>query len=99
VFLAKIFRATIYDRVWHKINSWNKMYLFKAGREILIKSILKAILTYVMSIFQLPITLITSIEKMMNSFWWGHGGSNSHDINWMWWKKLLMHKNYGGMGF
>jgi len=41
------------------------------GREILIKSVLEAILTYVMSMFQLPITLITSIEKMMNSFWWG----------------------------
>jgi len=36
---------------------------------------------------------------MMNSFWWGHGGSNSRDINWMSWEKLSMYKNYGGVGF
>jgi len=65
--------AYIKDRVWQKINSWSGKCLSKAGREVMIKYVLQAIPSYVMSIFQLPITLLDSIEKMMNSFWWGNG--------------------------
>nr|ABN06084.1 Polynucleotidyl transferase, Ribonuclease H fold [Medicago truncatula] len=36
---------------------------------------------------------------MTNSFWWGHGRTNQHGINWLNWEKLSMHKNHGGMGF
>ena len=65
----------------------------------MIKSVLQAIPSYVMSIFELPATLISTIEKMMNSFWWGHGRTNQRGINWLNWEKLSMHKNHGGMGF
>ena len=91
--------AFIKDRVWKKINSWSSKYLSKAGREVMIKSVLQAIPSYVMSIFQLPPTLINTIEKMMNSFWWGHGRTTQRGINWMSWEKLSMHKVHGGMGF
>ena len=64
----------------------------------MIKSVLQFIPTYVMSIFQLPATLIDSIEKMMNSFWWGHGSSTHRGIHWMNWEKLSAPKVYGGMG-
>jgi ribonuclease HI len=52
-----------------------------------------------MSLFHLPTTLITSIERMMNSFWWGHGRTTHRGINWLSWEKLSMHKNHGGLGF
>jgi len=65
----------------------------------MIKSVLQAIPSYVMNIFQLPITLINTIETMMNSFWWRHGKTTQHGINWMSWEKLLVHKVHGGMGF
>jgi hypothetical protein len=61
--------AYIKDRVWQRINSWSSKCLSKAGREVMIKSVLQAIPSYVMSLFQLPTTLITTIERMMNSFW------------------------------
>jgi len=73
--------AYIKDLVWKKINSWSGKCLSKAGREVMIKSILQAIPSYVMSIFQLLTTLIDSIEKMMNSFWWGHGRSTQCGIH------------------
>jgi hypothetical protein len=65
----------------------------------MIKSVLQAIPSYVMSLFLLPSTLITTIERLMNSFWWGCGGSNNKGIHWMSWEKLSMHKSNGGMGF
>jgi len=91
--------AYIKDRVWQKINSWSGKCLSKAGREVMIKSVLQAIPAYVMSIFQLPHTLIDSIEKMLNSFWWGHGKTTQRGIHWMNWEKLSAPKIHGGMGF
>jgi len=89
----------IKDRVWQKINSWSGKCLSKAGREVMIKSVLQAIPSYVMSIFQLPTTLLDSIEKMMNSFWWGYGKSAQKGIHWMSWEKLSAPKIHRGMGF
>jgi ribonuclease HI len=89
----------IKDRVWQKISSWSSRCLSKAGREIMIKSVLQAIPSYVMSIFLLPSSIISTIEKMMNSFWWGCSGSSNGGIHWLSWERLSMHKNHGGMGF
>ncbi|CAJ2647435.1 unnamed protein product [Trifolium pratense] len=89
----------IKDRIWRKINSWSSRHLSQAGREIMIKSILQSIPTYVMSIFLLPSTLIDEIEKMLNSFWWGHSGNNGRGLHWLSWERLSVSKDYGGMGF
>jgi ATP-dependent helicase/DNAse subunit B len=51
------------DRIWKKLNSWSSRNLSQAGREMMIKSILQSIQTYVMSIFLIPSTLIEEIEK------------------------------------
>jgi hypothetical protein len=63
--------AYIKDRIWKKINSWRCRPLSKAGKEVMVKSVLQAIPTYVMSIYLLPDTLIKEIERMLNAFWWG----------------------------
>jgi hypothetical protein len=88
-------KQTIKPTIWTN----RRKCLSKAGREVMIKSVLQAILSYAMSIFQLLTTLITTIERMINSFWWGHGNTTSRGVNWMFREKLSMHKNYGSMGF
>jgi hypothetical protein len=52
------------------MNSWRGRALSKAGKEIMIKSVLQAIPSYVMSIFIHPSSFIADIEKMINTFWW-----------------------------
>jgi hypothetical protein len=89
----------IKDRVWKKINSWSSKCLSKAGREVLIKSVLQSIPTYFMSLFTLPSSLCDEIEKMMNSFWWDHNSSNSRGLHWLSWERLSTPKAFGGMGF
>ncbi|XP_058781844.1 uncharacterized mitochondrial protein AtMg00310-like [Vicia villosa] len=64
----------------------------------MIKSVLQAIPTYIMSIFILPDVVVNEIEKMLNLFWWG-GGSNSKGIRWKAWDKLTCPKAEGGLGF
>jgi len=76
----------IKDRIWHKINSWSSKCLSKAGREVMIKSVLQSIPSHIMSIFLLPNKLVNAIEKMINAFWWGHGGNMRRGLHWMSWK-------------
>ncbi|GAU17355.1 hypothetical protein TSUD_232310 [Trifolium subterraneum] len=89
----------IKDRIWKKINSWSSKCLSQAGREVLIKSVLQTIHSYIMSIFLIPSSVIDDIEKMLNSFWWGHNRAQSKGIRWMSWERLSVHKQDGGMGF
>jgi len=83
-----------------KINSWSSRCFSQAGREVLIKSFLQSIPSYLMSVFLLPSgSLINEIKKMLNSFWWGHNSTNSRGLNWLSWERLSVPKVFGGMGF
>ncbi|XP_058770466.1 uncharacterized protein LOC131644088 [Vicia villosa] len=90
--------AFIKDRIWKRINSWRGRSLSKAGKEVMIKSVLQSIPSYIMSVFIIPDGVVKDIEKMLNSFWSG-GGSNNKGIRWMAWDKLSCPKKDGGMGF
>ncbi|KAK2410765.1 hypothetical protein QL285_046110 [Trifolium repens] len=90
--------AYIKDRIWKRINGWRSRPLSRAGKEVMIKSVLQAIPAYIMNIYLLPDTLINEIERMLNSFWWGGGGDNK-GIRWLAWDKLTCPKNEGGLGF
>lgn len=60
----------IKNKVIGRISSWNNKFLSKAGREIMIKNVLQAIPTYAMSLFLLPHDICSSIEVVLNGFWW-----------------------------
>jgi len=59
----------IKDHIWHKINSWSSKCLSKAGKEVMIKSVLQSIPSYIMSVFLLPNKLVDAIEKIIDAFW------------------------------
>ncbi|XP_058741502.1 uncharacterized protein LOC131613882 [Vicia villosa] len=88
----------IKDRIWNRINSWKGRSLSKAGKEIMIKSVLQAIPSYIMTLFIIPASVIQDIERMLNAFWWG-GGKEGAGIRWMAWDRLACPKEYGGLGF
>ncbi|GAU18320.1 hypothetical protein TSUD_202090 [Trifolium subterraneum] len=72
------------------------------SKEIMIKSVLQAISSYVMSMFILPASLIDDIEKMINAFWWRSGSTNNNNtksIHWLAWEIVACPKAYGGLGF
>lgn len=72
--------------------------LSAAGKEVLLKSVIQSIPTYIMSCFVLPINLCSDIHQLMASFWWG-SKADERKIHWMAWSKLCTPKNEGGMGF
>lgn len=85
------------DKVWKRIQGWGERTLSGAGKEILIKAVLQAIPTYIMSCFLLPSYLIKSIEAAIRSFWWGDGTKKK--LSWISWDKLCLVKTKGELNF
>ena len=61
----------IKERVWHKLQGWKERLLSQVEKEVLLKAVVQAILTFAMSCFKLPTGLIQDIERLIRKFWWG----------------------------
>ena len=88
----------IKERVWNKLQGWKEKLLSQAGREVLLKAVVQAILTFAMGRFKLPSGLLNDIEMMIRKFWWGQRG-NQRKIHWKNWETLCKPNVLGGMGF
>lgn len=66
----KISFASILDRVWNKLQGWKEKSLSRAGKEVLIKSVVQAIPFFAMSCFKLLVGLCKDISRMVCQFWW-----------------------------
>ncbi|XP_057444610.1 uncharacterized protein LOC130736850 [Lotus japonicus] len=86
------------DRVWKNLKGWKEKFLSRAGREVLIKSVVQAIPSYVMSCFILPDDLCADIDRMVSKFFWG-GDPSRQGLHWTKWETLCKSKTDGGLGF
>lgn len=84
--------------VWDRINNWKNIYIYQAGKEVIIKAIAQTIPTYSMSLFQLPNKLCKDIGSCLSNFWWGFR-KNDKRIQWRKWTKLGLTKTKGGLEF
>ena len=90
--------AFLKERIWKKTHRWKEKMLSRARKEVLIKSVLQSIPTYVMFVFLLPTTLCSELTAMVRKFWWCSNG-NENGIAWRSWKQLCRSKQVGGLGF
>ncbi|KAH9792028.1 putative reverse transcriptase/RNA-dependent DNA polymerase [Citrus sinensis] len=95
---SDVFRF-VKEKVWKKLQGWNKRFLSRAGKEIMLKTVAQAVPNFVMNIYLLPLELCKELEIMMNSFWWGNSRNHGGGINWMRWDALCKPKSIGGIGF
>ena len=91
------FRGII-ERVRKRLQDWKLKFLTQAGKEILLKAMIQAILIYYMSLFLLPKDLCSEINSQMRKFWWSQPGKDV-GVNWMSWGRMSIAKSSGGMGF
>ena len=82
----------------HRVNGWTGIWLSKGGKEVLIKSILLALPTYVMSSFLLPLAICENLASDIAQFWWS-STSPKRGIHWAKWEKLCLPRQEGGIGF
>ncbi|XP_048593215.1 uncharacterized protein LOC106393995 [Brassica napus] len=94
---CKLF-AFLKDKLMHRVNGWTGRWLSKGGKEVLIKSILLALPTYVMSTFLLPLETSESLASAIAQFWWS-SNPPKRGIHWAKWEKVCLSREEGGIGF
>jgi hypothetical protein len=86
------------DRMWKRVNCLSDRPLSRQGKEILLKSVIQAISTYIMSCFKIHVSTCTTMRKIIADFWWGFGDGKKK-MHWRSWAWLSTPKFLGGMGF
>ena len=94
---CKLF-AFLKDNLMHRVNGWTGRWLSKGGKEVMIKSILLALPTYVMSTFLLPLEICENLASAIAQFWW-NSNPPKRGIHWAKWEKVCLPKEEGGIGF
>ncbi|XP_048620086.1 uncharacterized protein LOC125590530 [Brassica napus] len=94
---CKLF-AFLKDKLMHRMNGWTGRWLSKGGKEVLIKSILLALPTYVMSTFLLPLEICENLASAIAQFWWS-SNPPKRGIHWAKWDKVCLSREEGGIGF
>jgi hypothetical protein len=86
------------DRILAKISGWKAKLLSQAARTTLVKSVVNAIPTYLMSMFLLPKSLCVTINSSIRRFWWGYPQDKKHCLSLLSWDNICKPKAFGGLG-
>ena len=90
--------AFLKDRLQNGVNGWTGRWLTKGGKEVLIKSILLALPTYMMSTLLLPLEICENLASAIAQFWWS-STLPKRGIHWVKWENLCKPREEGGIGF
>ncbi|XP_071902615.1 uncharacterized protein [Coffea arabica] len=88
----------IKEKMCKKLQSWKGKMLSSTGKEVLLKSVALALLSYAMSVFKLSAGLCKELCEMMAKFWWG-SDSREKKMHWKSWGNISDVKGKGGLGF
>lgn len=58
------------DRMWKKLKGWTEIFLSRTRKEVLLKSVIHAMPTYLMNIFKLLGNIIEEMHRWCARFLW-----------------------------
>ncbi|XP_048613351.1 uncharacterized protein LOC125587199 [Brassica napus] len=90
--------AFLKERLQNRVNGWTGRWLTRGRKEVLIKSILLALPTYVMSTLLLPLETCENLASAIAQFWWS-SNPPKRGIHWVKWEQLCKSREEGGIGF
>ena len=82
-------------KLYKILNSWSHRWLSRAGRLVLVKSVLEALLVYWMSLSWVPKGISIAARKLTSKFLWS-GKLETHVTPWVRWEKIATRKDLGG---
>lgn len=86
----------VIERIQGKLECWKKSYISMGGRITLIKATLSNLPVYYMSLFKMPLKIISQVKKYQRDFLWKGGfDKKDHLVNW---KEVCRPKLMGGLG-
>lgn len=83
--------TAIVDRIRQRAVSFSSKRLSKAGKLTMLKAVLTSIPTYIMSCFELLVSMYKRIQSVLLRFWWD-GSDNKRKMSWVAWNKLTKSK-------
>lgn len=87
----------LFDSCVNKLEGWKYKWLTSAGRLLLLKSVLLAMLIYSMMCFKIPNKISSSINQFMRNFFW-NGKGEQDKIPLVAWDKVCQPRQVGGVG-
>ena len=91
----KVF-SFVQDRFNGRVNTWSSRLLSKGGKEVQVKSVAQAVLTFVMSCYLLPQGITDKLRSTTSNFWWSSKQS-SRGLHWIAWDEICTPKDSGGV--
>ena len=86
----------IADKIKSKLSNWKASLLSMAGRVQLVRSVIQSMLTYSISIYSWPTSLLKELEKCIRNFVWS-GDSEKRKLVTVSWKRVCRPINQGGL--
>ena len=95
--ITKVLYQPLIDRIAIRLSGWKIGFLSFAGRVTIAKLVLISIPIYIMQSALLPVGVCNNIDKLVQSFIWGHTSTSrgTHLLNW---NTVTMDKAQGGFG-
>nr|GEZ54168.1 RNA-directed DNA polymerase, eukaryota, reverse transcriptase zinc-binding domain protein [Tanacetum cinerariifolium] len=87
----------VVDKVVSRLSKWKMKTLSIRGRLTLLKSVLRSIPIFHMSIYRVPLRVLQQLESIRNSFFSGND-LRSKKATWIKWSNVLADKAKGGLG-
>jgi len=85
------------EEIGQKLNTWSHRWLSRAGRLVLVKSVLEAIHVYWMSLSWILKGILEDARKLSSKFLWS-GKNEAHVIPWVRWEKIATLNALGWWG-
>ena len=85
------------EKLEKRLLSWSHRWLSRAGRLILVKSVLEAIPVYWMSLSWIPMAILEKARRICLHFLWS-GHKNASVTPWVIWEMIASPKSQGGWG-
>ncbi|WMV11985.1 hypothetical protein MTR67_005370 [Solanum verrucosum] len=86
----------ILERCDTKLARWKSHYLSLGGRLTLVKSVLHALPSYMMSLFPIPKSIEKKINKLRRSFLW-NGNRENRGYKLVKWDIVTLSRKHGGL--
>ena len=87
----------IIDKIHKRLQTWKCSCLSRAGRVVLIKSVLNSLPIYYLSLFRMPKKVAEEIVSLQRKFLWG-GNKEGRPMSLVRWDLVQQSKEKGGLG-
>ena len=89
--------AQLLEKLDKRLKLWCHRWLSRAGRLVLVKSVLEAIPVYWMTLAQIPKGILEKARRICFRFLW-RGKQEAQVTPWVRWGKIAVPKGFGGWG-